>query len=269
MREVKRLDDKLLLVEIQLLESHVHYALLDVPKARAALTSSRTAANAVYCPPELQMQIDMQAGKLHAEEGDYKTAFSYFFEAFETAHSLEDADATQALKLMLLCKIMADQSADVHALISSKTAIQYAGSTVEAMKAVAEAHQKRSVHAFEAAVKNFSAELEEDKLVAKHFKKLYDGLLESNLIRLIEPFSQVELTHVAKLIDMPAQAVEDKLSQMILDKRFEGVIDQSAGNLIVYPSKEDDKTYPLALETIQNLADVVDSLFEKANTLRV
>ena len=247
LKELRRLDDKLVLVEVQLLESRVYHALGNVPKGRAALTSARTSAASVYTPPMLQAGLDMQSGMLHAEDSDFNTAYSYFIEAMEGYHGLdESAQATSALQYMLLCKIMLNQGDDVQTLMSGKQAQRYAGKNLDAMKAVAKAHNDRSLEAYEQALAQFRFELGSDRFIANHLRRLYDAMLEQNLIKVIEPFSRVEIDHVAKMVGLDVQQVERKLSQMILDRVIIGVLDQGAGCLIIFDEQERDQGYDAA-----------------------
>ncbi|KAG1473766.1 hypothetical protein G6F56_000764 [Rhizopus delemar] len=267
LKELKRLDDKMVLVEVQLLESRVCHALRNLPKARAALTSARTSANSIYCPPLLQAALDMQSGILHAEDKDYKTAYSYFFETFEGFSSQEDIKAVLALKYMLMCKIMLNLTDDVHSIIGGKVALRYAGVEIEAMKAVAQAHKNRNLQEFETALATYTKELNDDPIIRNQLAALYDTLLEQNLVRIIEPFSRVEISHIAEMVKLPTRQVEAKLSQMILDKKFHGILDQGAGCLIVFEEPEEDKTYESAVETLKQVDKVVSSLYQKAAKL--
>jgi len=97
---------------------------------------------------------------------------------------------------------------------------------------------------------------------------LYESLMERNLSRLIEPFSRVEIAHVAALIQLPVETVERKLSQMILDKLFQGTLDQGAGCLVVYEGGGEDPCYVSALATFASLDKVVDSLAAKSAKIR-
>lgn len=55
----------------------------------------------------------------------------------------------------------------------------------------------------------------------------------------------------------------DRLSQMILDKVFHGVLDQGRGCLLVFDEPEEDGSYGAAIEMLEQVGKVVDSLYAK------
>ncbi|KAI9506182.1 26S proteasome regulatory subunit rpn6 [Coemansia spiralis] len=288
--ELKKLDDKMQLVEVHLLESRAFMALKNLPKSRAALTSARTAANSIYTPPPLQAQLDLQSGTLHSEEGDFKTAYSYFFETLEglssyvgpKGSSIDNSEGEaaalrasyeqqqlEAFAYMVLCKIMIQQPDEIPSLFASgKTAAKFRDhQVIVALQAVAKAQKQRSLADFEQAMSVYRDELQADELIRSHLAALYDTLLQQNLTRLIEPYSRVEIAHVSKLIGLPVRVVENKLSQMILDKDLFGILDQGNGCLVIFPEPKTDSTYETTLETMKRLGNVVESLYAKAATL--
>ena len=261
------MDDKLLLVDIHLLESRVHHALRNIPKSKAALTAARTAANAIYVPPNAQAEIDCQSGTLHAEEKDYKTAYSYFYEGFEQYSSVDEKNAGPVLKYMLLCKIMSGNADDVASIVNTKAGLKYSNSGVDAMLAIAEAYKNRSLKEFQAALHKYSEDLTQDIIVHNHLKSLYDKMLEQNICRLIEPYSCVQIDFVANKLNLPVDVVEAKMSQCILDKVIYATLDQGSGSLIIYENAEIDQSYKACLETFGTLMNVVQSLHQRSNKL--
>ena len=119
-------------------------------------------------------------------------------------------------------------------------------------------------------------------MITRHLDQLYEALLDANLLKIIEPFSCVEVAHVAKLINLPVQPIETKyvlirrkrhghdrlfsrLSQLILDGKFYGILDQGKGQLIVYDDPQEDQAYVAGLELIDHVEQVVGSLFRRAD----
>jgi 26S proteasome regulatory subunit N6 len=251
LRDVKKLDDKLLLVEIHLIETKTHFAVEHMPKAKAALTACKTNANAIHCPPLLQAEIDMWSGIVNAREKDYRTAYSYLYEALEQFQVANDPKAFDSLKYLLLMKIMLNLPQECKSVASSKAGLKYEGPELAAILAVA---QVLGIH---------QAELN-DPVIQHHMSDLNETLLEQNLLRIVEPFSKVEVDHVAKLIKLPLDRVQGKLSEMILDKKLLGTLDQGQGALLLYDQDETNKLYGSALTSIKNTQEVLDSLYKKA-----
>lgn len=53
-------------------------------------------------------------------------------------------------------------------------------------------------------------ELSDDPIVRNHLAALYDTLLEQNLVRVIEPYSRIEIAYVAEMVQQPTRDVEHK-----------------------------------------------------------
>jgi 26S proteasome regulatory subunit N6 len=136
------------------------------------------------------------------------------------------------------------------------------------MSAIAAAASQRSLKEFEAVLAKYDHELQDDLLIKHHLHVLQEQLLESNLIRIIEPYSCVEITHISTLMEMPVPVVEKKLSQMILDGKFQGILDQGKGQLIVYEEGEKDAAMEKGLQVIANMDAIVTTLFERSKALR-
>jgi len=292
--ELKKLDDKQLLVETHLLESQLQFALHNVPKSKAALTASRTAANAIYVSPLQQAEIDSQSGTIHTEEADYGTAHSYFLEAFEQLDQMnEPALAVKALKYMMLCKILDNlrkalklssagniissattttTNANEAMMLTGKQAVKYAGKDLEAMQAISQAATDRNLKQLQAVLEAYPEQLQKDLLIQHHLHILRQQLLESNLIRIIEPYSCVQLDFVAAKMELDVPTTERKLSQMILDGKLSGILDQGKGQLVLYEDDNDDEQQHDAmakgLQVVGNMDQVVTSLFERSQALR-
>ena len=153
-------------------------------------------------------------------------------------------------------------------MISSRQGVKYAGQGIEAMSAIASAAMSRSLKEFQAVLVKYHDELQSDLLIKHHLHILQEQLLESNLIRIIEPYSCVEISHIARLMEMDIPLVEKKLSQMILDAKFQGILDQGKGQLIVYEDSKKDMAMEKGLEVIANMDNIVSSLFERSKLVR-
>jgi 26S proteasome regulatory subunit N6 len=146
----------------------------------------------------LQAEIDMMSGLISADEKDFTTAYSYFYETFEGYRSMNDANAGHAFKYMLFTKIMDKQSEDALNLINSAIALKYQGRVVDAMKEVAHANKTKNLLNFEKCKQVYQDVLMTDVVIERHFNNLYNSLLEDNLVKIIVPYSEVQIDYVAK-----------------------------------------------------------------------
>jgi len=98
----------------------------------------------------------------------------------------------------------------VSVLLGGKLAVQYTHENLSSMRAIANAYQKSSLRELNEVLQKYKSDLDRDTVINRHLKQLYQKLLEDNLLRLVKPYSQVELSHIAELIELDVLVVERK-----------------------------------------------------------
>ena len=269
--DLKRYEDNLGLIQLLLLESKVYYATNGISKSKAALTSVKTLVTKVYVEPKLQANIDLHAGILAAHEKDFNLAYSYFYEAFDVYNIPTQRKKNKALKAfqyMILSKIVGDHLDEVNNVVLSKQGKNYYGKEVEALRSIESAIREKSIKLLEDNIEK-NKEYFKDPIIKYHITNLHNDLLEKNLIKIIKPYSVVEIEFVAKSIGLNYQDVLNKLRQMILDKKINGILDQGKGSLIIYESDVSNPYLDKSIETFKNLEKVVEALDKKVRDTNI
>lgn len=169
---------------------------------------------------------------------------------------------------MTMCKILMNANDEVFQLMNGKYGIKYYGPELEFLKQVASANKKKNLVEFQKIIDNNQSVISQDDIIQSHVKDLYENLLELNLLKVIKPYNKVQLTHVADHVNIPVNKIQAKLSEMIIDKKINGTLDQGIGCLIVFDEVEQGELYVSASEMLINMSGVVDKLFEKVDQLK-
>ena len=281
MREIKKLEDKPLIVDLQLIEAMVYFKLRNYPKSRGALTYARATATGFYCPPLVTANIEQQAGMLSCREKDYPTAESYFYEA--TDNFLIAGKVEQAVKSF--CKILNNQSGEVTATIQQRSQETTAGAStniktsnlaqqqflinthIKSMEALAVVYQTRQYKALDELLLKFPEELAQDTLIIDQLELLKSNLLEHSIKRIIEAYTRIDLDYIAKQLALDRGMIEAKISNLILDGKLSAQLDHQNGDVIIIQQLERDDLLDKANETLVEMGLVVDKLGKRLHKM--
>jgi len=137
------------------------------------------------------------------------------------------------------------------------------------MREIARAVKEQNLLAFERAKETYSDDISSDSNVLQvHINNLYDSLLEDNLRKIIEPYSEVQIEFIAKQIGLPLVNVQQKLSEMILDAKIDGTLDQGKGCLTMFDEAEDCTKFEHTIDIFEKLSNVIDAFYDKTKQLK-
>lgn len=254
-KELKRYDDKVGLITVYIYESKAYYETKNYSKSKSGLASARALAVSAYCPAQLQAQIDLLSGMYICDDRNYTVAFSYFLEALD-GFTLDKAyvEARVSLRYLILSKIISKKWDEINAVTKHKNAIRHLDDDViHILIKISESCKNRDLKKYSEILIEFSDILKSDNFIFSHLEYLYDLLLDSNIIKIIEPYSNVKIDFISNVLGFTNEVVEEKLRKMILDSTINGILDFVNQCLIINEEKEANNFVEECLKQIELL----------------
>ncbi|SOV82331.1 26S proteasome regulatory subunit RPN6 [Plasmodium sp. gorilla clade G3] len=180
--------------------------------------------------------------------------------------NIENVKIIVPLKYMLLCKVLEENNRkEINNILCENNKLNYVPhKEIQILLDISKSYENRSLDIFEKIIKNSLFLINIDKVIYNYLKELYELLLEKNILKIIEAYSCIDLHYIGEKLNLDINKIISKLSEMILDKKLNGTLDQNVGILILYDDMPETKMYQNVLDIINNLTESVDILYEKA-----
>lgn len=157
-------------------------------------------------------------------ERQWNRASEDFFESFRNYDEAGSPQRIQVLKYLVLANMLT--GSEVNPFDSQETKPYKNDSQIKAMTDLVDAYQRREVHLAEKILRDNRSTIMDDLFIRSYIGELLRSLRTSYLIDLIKPYTRLELSFLAKQLNVEIAEVEDLLIGLILEGKVDGKIDQ-------------------------------------------
>ncbi|KRH93494.1 26S proteasome regulatory complex, subunit RPN6/PSMD11 [Pseudoloma neurophilia] len=250
--DLKKMNDKLNLINLYIYESKTYFELENMTRAKASLTSARALAVTTFCPFYIQSQIELLAGMYSCEEGNYFISYNHYIEALDGFNQYKMVnECILTLRYIILSYIILNKWGDLKNILSKKITQPYVNDKiVKILLLLAESVKNKDLSTFDKEIQE-NLDILNDTFILSHLTYLKDILLDANILKLIEPYLNVSITFLAEKLNFPVAAIEAKLRTLILDKKISGILDYYTNTLVLYEKVEMTETENNQLETMK------------------
>jgi len=216
------------LLEIYALEIQMHNETKNFKKLKEIYNASNSIRSAIP-HPRIMGVIKECGGKMWMGERQWARASEDFFESFRNYDEAGSPQRIQVLKYLVLANMLT--GSEVNPFDSQETKPYKNDPQIKAMTDLVDAYQRREVHAAEKILRDNRSTIMDDLFIQSYIGDLLRSLRTQYLIDLIKPYTRLELSFLAKQLNVDKDEVEDLLIGLILEGKVEGRIDQVAMRL--------------------------------------
>ncbi|XP_052101777.1 COP9 signalosome complex subunit 2-like [Mytilus californianus] len=211
------------LLEIYALEIQMYTAQKNNKKLKALYEQSLHIKSAI--PHPLIMGVIRECGgKMHLREGEYEKAHTDFFEAFKNYDESGSPRRTTCLKYLVLANML--MKSGINPFDSQETKPYKNDPEILAMTNLVSSYQNNDINEFEKILKTNRRNIMEDPFIREHIEDLLRNIRTQVLIKLINPYTRIQIPFISKELNIEPAEVENLLVSCILDNAIHGRIDQ-------------------------------------------
>ncbi|KAH9178848.1 PCI domain-containing protein [Lactarius sanguifluus] len=211
------------LLEIYALEIQMHNETKNYKKLKEIYNASNNIRSAIP-HPRIMGIIKECGGKMWMGERQWNRASEDFFESFRNYDEAGLPQRIQVLKYLVLANMLT--GSEVNPFDSQETKPYKSDPQIKAMTDLVDAYQRREVHTAEKIIRDNHSTIMDDSFIRSHIGDLLRSLRTQYLIDLIKPYTRLELSFLAKQLNVDANEVEELLIDLILEGKIDGKIDQ-------------------------------------------
>ncbi|KAI0348149.1 PCI-domain-containing protein [Trametopsis cervina] len=216
------------LLEIYALEIQMYNETKNFKKLKEIYNASNSVRSAIP-HPRIMGVIKECGGKMWMGERNWNRASEDFFESFRNYDEAGSPQRIQVLKYLVLANML--MGSEVNPFDSQETKPYKNDPQITAMTDLVDAYQRREVHSAEKILRDNRSTIMDDPFIRLYIDELLRSLRTQYLIDLIKPYTRLELSFLAKQLNVEIQDVEELLIGLILEGKVEGRIDQVAMRL--------------------------------------
>lgn len=197
-------------------------------------------------------------GKMWMGERQWNRASEDFFESFRNYDEAGSPQRIQVLKYLVLANMLT--GSEVNPFDSQETKPYKNDPQIKAMTDLVDAYQRREVHSAEKILRENHSTIMEDNFIRSYIGELLRSLRTQYLIDLIKPYTRVELSFLAKQLNVAIEEVEELLIGLILEGKVEGRMDQVGMRLELDRKQSLEKKRYAALQKWTDSLEAVHAL---------
>ncbi|KAF8579849.1 PCI-domain-containing protein [Ramaria rubella] len=244
------------LLEIYALEIQMYNETRNFKKLKEIYNATNEVRSAIP-HPRIMGVIKECGGKMWMGEKQWNRASEDFFESFRNYDEAGSPQRIQVLKYLVLANMLT--GSEVNPFDSQETKPYKSDPQITAMTDLVGAYQRREVHEAEKIIRENHSTIMDDAFIRSYIGELLRSLRTQYLIDLIKPYTRLELSFLAKQLNVEVAEVEDLLIGLILEGKVEGKIDQVAMRLELDQQQSLEKRRYTALSKWTDALDGVHS----------